>query len=118
MRLHDRKAEEYNRMYPKSSWSSWKKSWFYMTVTKDDGLYFIGKRANENIKWRSTVEKTGIVERWINAIQDLKRKGLTAWHVVRDFTMHRISPLKLREHSLLWYIGRDEAIKDSKDGKS
>ena len=54
----------------------------------------------------------------VDAIQDLSAKGLTSWHVVRDFSLCRISPLKLREHSLLWYIGRDEAIKDSKDGKS
>ena len=64
-----------------------------------------------------TVEKTGMVGRWVEAIQDLRMKGLTSWHVVRDFTMRRISPLKLRDHSLLWYIGRDEGIKDSKDGK-
>ena len=95
LRLHEGKADEYIRMYSKSSWSSWKKSWFYMTVTKDDGLYFFDKRASEDIRWRSTVEKTGTVGRWIEAIQDLKRKGLTSWHVVRDFSMRRISPLKL-----------------------
>ena len=52
LRLHDGKADEYIDMYLKSSWSSWKKNWFYMTVTKDDGLYFAGVKANENPKWR------------------------------------------------------------------
>ena len=30
-----------------------------MSVTNDDGLYFTGLRANENPKWRGTVEKKG-----------------------------------------------------------
>ena len=30
-----------------------------MKVTRDDGLYFAGIRANENLKWRKTVEKQG-----------------------------------------------------------
>ena len=50
LRLHDGKADEYIPMYSKSSWSSWKKNWFYMTVTRDDGLYFVGIKANENPK--------------------------------------------------------------------
>ena len=117
LRLHDGKADEYIPMYSKSSWSTWKKNWFYMSVTKDDGLYFAGKRAIENPKWRETVEKTGVVGRCAQAIYDLRSKGLTSWHVVMDFTARRISPLKLRDHSLLWYAGRDEAFKDSRDGK-
>ena len=87
-----------------------------MTVTRDDGLYFAGIRANENPKWRKTVEKAGVVGRWVDAIHDLRIKGLTSWHVVRDFTKRQISSLKLRTHSLLWSIGRDEAI--SGGGKS
>ena len=86
LRLHDWKADEYIPMYSKSSWSSWKKYWFYMTVTRDDGLYFAGIRASENPKWRKTVEKAGVVERWVDAIHDLRIRGLTSWHVVRDFT--------------------------------
>ena len=38
LRLHDGKVEEYICMYPKSLWSSRKKSWFYMTVTKGDSF--------------------------------------------------------------------------------
>lgn len=45
--LYDGKADEYIRMFPKSSWSSWKKGWFYMTVTTDDRLCFAGKKAVE-----------------------------------------------------------------------
>lgn len=118
MRLHDGKADECVQMYSKSSWSSWKKNWFYMTVTRDDGLYFAGLRANENPKWRGTVEKTGMVGRCVGVIQDLRIKDLTSLHVVRDFTKRRISLLKLWTQSLLWSIGRDEAITDSRDSKS
>ena len=78
LRLHDGKADEYIHMYSKSSWSSWKKNWFYMTVTRDDGLYFAGIRANENSKWRGTVEKTGMVGRCVDDIHDQKIKGLTS----------------------------------------
>lgn len=116
LRLHDGKADEYIFMYAKSSWSSWKKYWFYMTVTKDDGLYFAGTRASENPKWKETVKKTGIVKRWADAIYDLRVRGLTSWHVVKDFTFRQISPLKLRTHSLLWCLDRDEAT--SEGGKS
>ena len=89
-----------------------------MKVTRDNGLYFAEIRANENPKWRKTVEKAGVVGRWVDAIHDLRVKGLTSWHVVRDFTKHQISPLRLQAHSLLWSIGRDEAIADSRGGKS
>lgn len=85
--LYDGKADEYIRMYSKSSWSSRKKSWFYMKSTKEDGLYFTGKVASENPNWRSTVEKKGRVGRWIEAIKDLSAKGLTSWHVVRVQTV-------------------------------
>ena len=60
LRLHDGKADEYIPMYSKSSWATWKKNWFYMSVTKDDGLYFDGKRASENPRWRETAEKAGM----------------------------------------------------------
>ena len=86
-----------------------------MTVTKDDGLYFNGVRASENPRRRKTEEKTGVVGKWVDAIHDLRIKGLTSWHVVRDFTIRRINPLKLRTHSLLWCVDRDEAI--SGEGK-
>nr|ADB85292.1 putative retrotransposon protein [Phyllostachys edulis] len=118
LRLHNGKADEYIQIYPKSSWSSWKKNWFYMMVTRDDGLYFAGLRSNENPKWRGTVEKTGMVRRCVDAIRDLRIKGLISWYVVRDFTKCRISPLKLRTQSLLWSIGCDEAITDSQDALS
>lgn len=59
LRLHDGKADVYILMYSKSSWSSWKKSWFYMTVTKKGSLYYSGKKAVENPRWRSSVEKEG-----------------------------------------------------------
>lgn len=72
-----------------------------MTVTRDDGLYFAGIRANENPKWRKTVEKAGVVGRWVDDIHDLRIKGLTSWHVVKDFNKRPISPLRLRNHSLL-----------------
>ena len=72
-------------MYPKSSWSSWKKSWFYMTVTKEDGLYFASKTASENLHWWSTEKKEGWVGRVVDAIQDFSAKGLTDCHVVRTF---------------------------------
>ena len=67
LRLHDGKADEYIRMYSKSLWSSWKKSWFYMTVTQKDSLYYTSKKAVENPEWRSSVkeEKVG---RWAEAI--------------------------------------------------
>ena len=87
LRLHDGKADEYIRMYPKSLWLSWKKSWFYMTVMKEDGLYFVGKVVSENLNWWSTEKKEGWVGRVVDAIRDLSAKGLTAWHVVRDFSM-------------------------------
>ena len=66
-----------------------------MSVTKEDVIYFVGKVASENIKWRSTTEKKGKVGRWIEVIKDLRTKGLTFWHMVRGFSMRRISPLKL-----------------------
>lgn len=89
-----------------------------MTVTKGDSLYFAGKVASENLNWRSTEKKEGSVGRVVDAIQDLSARGLTAWHVVRDFSMRRISPLRLRSRPLLWHIGRDEATKDTIEGKS
>ena len=89
-----------------------------MKVTQKDSLYYTGKKTVENPEWRASVKKEGKVERWVEAIQLLSVRGLTSWHVVRDFSMRRISPLKARAHSTLWYIGRDDTTKDFKEGKS
>lgn len=89
-----------------------------MMVTQKDNLYYTGKKVVENPEWRSSVEKEGKVGRWVEVIQLLSVRGLTSWYVVRDFSMRWINPLKAWAHSMLWYIGRDDATKDSKEGKS
>lgn len=38
--LHDGKEMEYIPMYTKSSWSVWKKKWFYMVIANNDPLHF------------------------------------------------------------------------------
>ena len=88
-----------------------------MKVTQKDSLYYSGKKAVENPEWRSSTKKEGKVGRWVEAIQLLNVKGLTSWHVVKDFSMRRISPLKARAYPMLWYIGRDDATADSREGK-
>ena len=88
-----------------------------MKVTSIDSLYYNGKKAVENPVWRSSTQKEGHVGRWVEAIQLLNVKGLTSWHVVKDFSMRRISPLKARAYPMLWYIGRDDATADSREGK-
>lgn len=87
-------------------------------VTKEDSLYFAGKVASENLNWRSTEKKEGMVGRVVDAIQDLSARGLTARHMVRDFSIRQISLLRLRSCPLLWYIGCDEATKDTREALS
>ena len=54
---------------------------------------------------------------YIQAIKDLKEKGLTGWYVVKDFITRRISPLKKRVHLMWRYSGPQDPTRDYEEGK-
>lgn len=117
LKLHDGKSREYIQSFTRSSWPGWRKRWFYWKVTSEDSLSFVGKAAEKKSSWDSTPEDISRIAPYVQAIKDLKKEGLTGWHVVKDFITRRISPLKKRASPMWRYSGLTDPTRDYNEGK-
>ena len=117
LKLHNGKSKEYIQMFTRSSWPGWRKRWFYWKTTQEDSISFAGNAAEKIPSWDSIPKDLDRIAPYIQAVKDLKREGLTGWHVVKDFITRRISPLKKRVSPMWRYTGPEDTTRDYRDGK-
>lgn len=115
--LHDSMKARYIPFQCHSSRSQWRSRWFYLELKELDAVLVVPEVHPERSEdWTSKPPLTRSLQDFVDAVSDLRERGLTGYEVVKDFVSRRIQPLQACAHTAFDYTGAKDITRISSRG--
>ena len=116
-RLRDGLKSHYIPFQCPSSRSKWRARWFYLQIENSDPIFAVPEEQPDKVpSWTAKPSLTPSLQSFIDAIDDLRVRGLSGYEVTADFIGRRIQPLQARAHPAFDYSGPEDTTRVSPRG--
>jgi hypothetical protein len=100
-----------------TSRSHWRSRWFSLELKELDPVLVVPEVQPERSEdWTSKPPLTPSLQAFVDAVSELRERGLTGYEVVEDFVSCQIQPLQARAHPALDYTGAEDVTRISSWG--